>query len=45
MNWNAAPTRVDLGGAVYTDLLSGARVSGNVEVDVYGVMVLVRGGG
>jgi len=40
MNFNAAPVRVDLGDAIYTDLLTGVQVKGEVELDVYGVMVL-----
>jgi beta-galactosidase len=40
MNVNAQPVSVDLGDAAYTDLLTGAPVSGRTELDVYGVMVL-----
>ena len=40
MNFNASPASVDLGGAAYTDLLTGAAVSGVVELAAYGVMVL-----
>jgi beta-galactosidase len=42
MNFNAAPARVDLGDAAYTDLLTGAQVTGEVELNTYGVMVLAR---
>ena len=40
MNYNAAPASVDLGGGEFTDLLTGAQVSGAAELDAYGVMVL-----
>jgi beta-galactosidase len=42
MNLNADPTIVDLGDGLYTDLLTAAQVSGQIELDIYGVMVLVR---
>jgi beta-galactosidase len=42
MNFSAYPVSVDLGEAAYTDLLTGATISGQAELDVYGVMVLVR---
>jgi beta-galactosidase len=40
MNYNAHPVSVDLGDAACTDLLTGASVAGQIELDVYGVMVL-----
>jgi beta-galactosidase len=42
MNFNPAPARVDLGDSGYTDLLTGDHVTGEVELDAYGVMVLAR---
>ena len=42
MNFNARPVSVNLSNAVYTDLLTGAASSGQAELDVYGVTVLVR---
>ena len=40
MNFNASPASVDLGDAAYSDLLTGAAVSGVVELEGYAVMVL-----
>lgn len=40
MNFNAEPTRVDLGAQVWTDLLTGKQVGGPVELDAYQTMVL-----
>jgi beta-galactosidase len=42
MNFTPAPARVDLGNSGYTDLLTGAQVSGEAELAAYGVMVLAR---
>jgi beta-galactosidase len=42
MNFNAAPASVDLGDAVFTDLLTGSQATGEIELDTYGVMVLAR---
>ena len=42
MNFGPGPTRVALGEVGYTDLLTGARVTGEAELDAYGVMVLTR---
>ena len=40
MNFNAEVTSIDLGAAVYTDLLTGDVLSGAVELGVYDVKVL-----
>jgi beta-galactosidase len=42
MSFGIAPARVDLGAGSYTDLLSGAQVSGEIELETYGLMVLAR---
>jgi beta-galactosidase len=42
MNFNAAPACVGLGEAAFTDLLTGAQVTGETKLDTYGVMVLTR---
>ena len=42
MNFNGQRVSVDLGGETFSDLQTGAQHSGTVELDVYGVMVLVR---
>lgn len=42
MNFNAAPTTIDLGAPEWTDLLTGKQVGGTVRLDVYQVMVLTR---
>jgi beta-galactosidase len=42
MNFNAQAVNVDLGDAAYKDLLTGASIGGQVELEVYGVMVLAR---
>jgi beta-galactosidase len=42
MDFNAAPTHIDLGAVTYTDLLSGAEVTGEIELETYGVMVLAH---
>jgi beta-galactosidase len=42
MNFNAHPVSIDLGDVAYTELLMGAPVSGQAELEVYGVMVLAR---
>jgi beta-galactosidase len=40
MNFNAEPVVIDLGTAIYTDLLTGDALSGVTELDVYDVKVL-----
>jgi beta-galactosidase len=40
MNFNAEPVVIDLGAATYTDLLTGATLTGAVELGVYDVKVL-----
>jgi beta-galactosidase len=40
MNFRSEPMPVDLGAGSYLDLLSGGKVSGEVTLDPYGVMVL-----
>ncbi len=40
MNFNATPVTVDLGGEKFSSLISGAQVSGSLELGGYGVDVL-----
>jgi beta-galactosidase len=42
MNFNDAPTTVDLGAETYTDLLTGAALTGAIALDVYDVKVLTQ---
>jgi beta-galactosidase len=42
MNFGDDPVSLDLGDTAYADLITGASISGQAELDVYGVMVLVR---
>jgi beta-galactosidase len=40
MNFNTCPAGVNLGVRSYCDLLTGTEVSGEIEMEPYGVMVL-----
>jgi beta-galactosidase GanA len=42
MNFNDAPMTVDLGAETYTDLLTGAALTGAIALDVYDVKVLTQ---
>ncbi len=42
MNSRTSRARVDLGDAVFMDLLTGSPVNGEVQLEGYGVMVLAR---